>query len=129
MLWEILHGRYLSKIPERIFSLTRCALARFSVKTPAPKPNSESFAISIASSSVSKETALITGAKSSVLAIDKLVNRLMGTNLLKLLFLMTTITISKGAVNGIIAGNFGAKSCVAGSRVFIQKNIIPKSSK
>ncbi len=34
----------------------------------------------------------------------------------------------EGAVNGIIAGNFGAsgQSCVSGSRVFIQKNIYPK---
>ena len=34
----------------------------------------------------------------------------------------------EGAVNGIIAGNFGAsgQSCVAGSRVFIQKNIYSK---
>ena len=34
----------------------------------------------------------------------------------------------EGAVNGIIAGNFGAsgQSCVAGSRVFIQKNIYKK---
>ena len=34
----------------------------------------------------------------------------------------------EGAVNGIIAGNFGAsgQSCVAGSRVFIQKSIIAK---
>ena len=34
----------------------------------------------------------------------------------------------EGAVNGIIAGNFGAsgQSCVAGSRVFIQKSIHSK---